>query len=153
MGTRIDIDGRSLAGRMHEVAAADEAVLVIGRPVCPACQVTGAGLEALADARPRLLMAFVEMWGPEDWRARGEDGWPDGVSVSPSAVPATVLMRRGEVVAKRFGAVPAHDLDRWMDDHFGPADAPVPEGITAAEQEVLDRTAARRAQHDAVKGR
>lgn len=153
MGTRIDIDGRSLAARMAEVRGADQAVLVIGRPVCPACQVTGAGLEALADARPGLFMAFVEMWGPEDWRARGEDGWPEGVTVSPSAVPATVLMRRGEVVAKRFGAVPAHDLDRWMDEHFGPAANPLPEGITEAEQAVLDRTAARRAQHDAVKGR
>jgi hypothetical protein len=35
----------------------------------------------------------------------------------------------------------------------GAADTPVPEGISAAEQEVLDRTAARRAQHNAVKGR
>lgn len=153
MGTRIDIDGRSLAGRMDEIAAADEAVLVIGRPVCPACQVTGAGLEALAHARPRARQSSGPHISTNAMNSRGRAGWPDGVSVSPSAVPATVLMRRGEVVAKRFGAVPAHDLDRWMDDHFGPADAPVPEGITAAEQEVLDRTAARRAQHDAVKGR
>lgn len=153
MSTRIDIDGRSLAARMPEIGAADEAVMVIGRPVCPACQVTGAGLEALAEARPGVLLVFVEMWGPEDWRARGDDGWPAGVTVSPSAVPATVLMRGGDVVAKRFGAVPAHDLDRWMDEHFGPAQHPVPEGITEAEQAVLNRTAARRAQHDAVKGR
>jgi hypothetical protein len=40
-----------------------------------------------------------------------------------------------------------------MDEHFGPAATPVPEGISDAEQAVLDRTAARRAQHDAVKGR
>lgn len=153
MGTRIDVDGRSLATRMDDITSADQAVLVIGRPVCPACQVTGAGLEALGTARPGLLMAFVEMWGPEDWRARTEPGWPDGVSVSPSAVPAIALMRGGEVVATRFGAVPAHDLDRWMEEFFGPADTPVPPGISAAEQEVLDRTAARRAQHDAVKGR
>lgn len=153
MGTRIDVDGRSLATRMDDITSADQAVLVIGRPVCPACQVTGAGLEALGTARPGLLMAFVEMWGPEDWRARTEPGWPDGVSVSPSAVPAIALMKGGEVVATRFGAVPAHDLDRWMEEFFGPADTPVPPGISAAEQEVLDRTAARRAQHDAVKGR
>lgn len=153
MGTRIDVDGRSLATRMDDITAADQAVLVIGRPVCPACQVTGAGLEALGTARPGLLMAFVEMWGPEDWRARTEPGWPQGVSVSPSAVPAIALMKAGEVVATRFGAVPAHDLDQWMAEFFGPADAPVPPGISAAEQEVLDRTAARRAQHDAVKGR
>lgn len=153
MATRIDIDGRSLAGRMPEITAAEHAVLVIGRPVCPACQVTGAGLDAIGRARPGLVMAFVEMWGPEDWRARTEPGWPEGVSVSPSAVPAIALMARGRVVATRFGAVPAHDLDQWMDGFFGPADTPVPEGISAGEQEVLDRTAARRAQHDAVKGR
>jgi hypothetical protein len=153
MGMRIDIDGRSLADRMPQIAAADQAVMVIGRPVCPACQVTGAGLEALAAARPGVLMAFVEMWGPEDWRARGEAGWPEGISVSPSAVPAIALLSRGEVVATRFGAIPAHGLDQWMAEHFGAADTPVPEGISAAEQEVLDRTAARRAQHDAVKGR
>lgn len=64
MGTRIDVDGRSLATRMDDITSADQAVLVIGRPVCPACQVTGAGLEALGTARPGLLMAFVEMWGP-----------------------------------------------------------------------------------------
>ena len=153
MGNRIDIDGRSLAGRMAEIAAADQAVLVIGRPVCPACQVTGAGLDAIGQARPDLVMAFVEMWGPEDWRARTAPGWPQGVSVSPSAVPAIALMAKGSVVATRFGAVPAHDLDAWMDEFFGPATSPVPPGISAGEQEVLDRTAARRAQHDAVKGR
>ena len=153
MGTRIDIDGRSLASRMPEIIAAEQAVLVIGRPVCPACQVTGAGLEALGNARPGLFMAFVEMWGPEDWRARGEEGWPEGVSVSPSAVPAIALMSQGRVVATRFGAIPAHGLDQWMEEYFGPAATPVPEGISDAEQAVLDRTAARRAQHDAVKGR
>lgn len=152
-GARIDTDGRSLAARMPDIVAAEQAVLVIGRPVCPACQVTGAGLDAITQARPDVVVAFVEMWGPEDWRARHEPGWPDGVSVSPSAVPALALMRRGEVVATRFGAVPAHDLDGWMSEHFGPAESPVPEGVTAAEQEVLDRTAARRAQHSAVKGR
>jgi hypothetical protein len=62
-------------------------------------------------------------------------------------------MSRGAVVATRFGAIPAHGLDQWMDEHFGPAATPVPEGISDAEQAVLDRTAARRAQHDAVKGR
>jgi hypothetical protein len=153
MGNRIDLDGRALPGRMEQIASADQAVLVIGRPVCPACQVTGAGLDAIGAARPQLLMAFVEMWGPEDWRARTEAGWPDGVSVSPSAVPAIALMQRGQVVATRFGAVPAHDLDRWMDEFFGPSESPVPPGISDGEQEVLDRTAARRAQHDAVKGR
>ncbi len=152
-GGRLDIDGRSLAGRMPEIAAAEQAVVVIGRPVCPACQVTGAGLDAIAGARPDVVVAFVEMWGPEDWRARHEPGWPAGMSVSPSAVPALALLRRGEVVATRFGAVPAHDLDCWIGEHFGPAATPVPEGVTPAEQDVLDRTAARRAQHDAVKGR
>jgi len=87
-GRRLDIDGRSLAARMPEIAAAEQAVMVIGRPVCPACQVTGAGLDAITQARPDVVVAFVEMWGPEDWRARHEPGWPDGVSVSPSAVPA-----------------------------------------------------------------
>ncbi len=153
MGARIDLDGRSLGARMPEITAAGDVLMVIGRPVCPACQVTGAGLDALATARPDLLVAFVEMWGPEDWRARGGAGWPQGVSVSPSAVPVIALIRDGEVIATRFGAVPAHGLDQWLDPYIGPAANPVPRGITAAEQEVLDRTAARRAQHDAVKGR
>ena len=153
MADRIDTDGRNLPARMAEVEAAERAVVVIGRPVCPACQVTGASLEAIGEARPDVLLVFVEMWGPEDWAIRTDELWPRGISVSPSAVPAVVLMERGSVVATRHGAIPAHGLDEWITGSFGPATQPVPEGITTAEQAVLDRTAARRAQHDAVKGR
>jgi hypothetical protein len=153
VANRMDIDGRSLPGRMAEVEAAERAVVVIGRPVCPACQLTGASLEAIGEARPDVLLVFVEMWGPEDWAIRGDELWPRGISVSPSAVPAVALMEKGTVVATRHGAIPAHGLDAWIAESFGPAAVPVPEGVTGAEQAVLDRTAGRRAQHDAVKGR
>jgi hypothetical protein len=150
---RIDLDGRSLPARWDEIAVSDTAVLVIGRPVCPACQVTGASLEAIGAARPDVLLVFVEMWGPEDWAIRKDALWPRGIRVSPSAVPLVALLKAGTVVATRHGAIPAHGLDAWIAESFGPAANPVPEGITDAEQEVLDRTAGRRAQHNAVKGR
>lgn len=153
MANRIDIDGRNLPARMAEIEAVERAVVVIGRPVCPACQVTGASLEAIGEARPDVLLVFVEMWGPEDWAIRKDELWPRGISVSPSAVPAVVLMEKGVVVDTRHGAVPAHGLDDWISQSFGPSTHPVPEGLTDAEQAVLDRTAARRAQHDAVKER
>lgn len=147
------INGRDLAGVIAGIDAAPQALMAIGRPVCPACQMLDASLAVIADARPDLPMYVVNMETDDDWAAREPVLWPRDIRVSRAATPAMVLLERGRVVASRQGAAPAFDLDAWIAGHFGPATTPVPEGIADGEQSVLDRTADRRAQHAAVKGR
>ncbi len=146
------VRGRDLAPALDGLAGEDQALLAIGRPVCPACRLVPASLAAVAEARPGLAMVICDMAAPEDWAVREAVLWPRGIRVSPASVPVLVLLRRGEVVASRQGGAPAHLLDAWIAGHLGPAARPVPEGITDAEQEVLAATAGRRVQHGVVKG-
>ena len=147
------ISGSALRGRIDEVDAHEHALMSIGREVCPACQVQDAGLQVLAAARPELPVYVVSMDGDDDWSVREDLLWPRDIRVSRAATPALVLLHRGRAVATHHGALPAHDLDAWVAAILGPAASPVPPGVSDAEQAVLDRTAPRRAQHAAVKGR
>ena len=147
------VNARDLADHMADVDAAPRALMAMGRPVCPACQVLDAGLQAIADARPDLPVYIVNLETDDDWAAREAVLWPRDIRVSRSATPAMVLLQHGRVVARRQGAAPAHIVDGWIAEHFGPATTPLANGLTAAEQDVLDRTTDRRAQHLAVKAR
>lgn len=147
------INGRDLATRITEIEACPRAIMAIGRPVCPACQLVAASLEVIGAARPGVVTAIVDMVTEDDWAIREDLLWPRGIRVSPAAVPALVLLEGGVVVATRHGSAPASDLDAWISESFGPPGTPVPGGVAPAEQAVLDRTAARRAQHGTVKGR
>ncbi len=151
--TLVAIMGRDLPGHMAEVDAAPRAILAIGRTVCPACQMLDASLGVIGGARPDLAVFIVGMDTEEDWAIRETVLWPRDIRVSPAAVPAMVLLEHGHVVASRQGSAPAHELDAWVTERFGPPTTEVPIGIANAEQVVLDRTAARRAQHAIVKNR
>jgi thioredoxin-like negative regulator of GroEL len=145
--------GRDLGACIDEVDAAPMALMALGREVCPACQTLDASLAVLADARPDLPMYVVHMDGEDDWAVREALLWPRDIRVSRAATPAIALLRNGRAVATHQGALPAFQLDAWIAEWFGPAVSPVPRGIADAEQSVLDRTAARRAQHALVKDR
>ena len=147
------INARDLHRHIEAIDAEPRALMAMGRPVCPACQVLDAGLEVIADARPDLPVYVVNLETDDDWAARETVLWPRDIRVSRSTTPAMVLLQHGHVVARRQGAAPAHDVDGWIARHFGPAATPVAQGITDAEQAVLDRTTDRRAQHLAVKAR
>ena len=151
--TAVVVQGRDLADCIDDIDAAPRALVAIGRAVCPACQMLDASLAVVADARPDLAMYVVNMDDHDDWAVREPLLWPREIRVSRAATPAMVLLEHGRVVATRQGAAPAHELDAWVADAFGPAATPVPSGIADAERAVLDRTAERRAQHAAVKGR
>lgn len=147
------VNARDLADHIAAIDAAPRALMSMGRPVCPACQVLDAGMQAIANARPDLPIYVVHLETDDDWAAREAVLWPRDIRVSRSTTPAMVLLEHGHVVARRQGAAPAHLVDRWIGEHFGPAATPVAEGVTDAEQRVLDRTTGRRAQHLAVKAR
>ncbi|GEM_PF-580958 len=147
------IAGRHLAERIGDVDAAPAALIAIGRPVCPACQMLPASLAVIAQARPTLAMMLVDMADEDDWVVRETVLWPRGIHVSPAAIPVLALMVDGHVVATRQGSAPAADLDAWITQTLGGAKSPVPAGVADAERAVLQRTAARRAQHRTVKDR
>ena len=147
------VNARDLAGRIEAIDTEPRVLMAMGRPVCPACQVLEAGLQAVATARPDLAIYVVNLETDDDWAAREAVLWPRDIRVSRSTTPAMVLLARGRVVARRQGAAPAHQVDEWISEHFGQSDTPVVEGLTDAEQHVLDRTSDRRAQHHAVKAR
>lgn len=147
------LTGAGLGEVISTIDAQPRALMAIGRAICPACQVLDAGLDLVAAARPDLPVYSVSMDTDADWAVREDLLWPRDIRVSRAATPAIVLLEHGRAVASHQGALPAHDLDAWVAQHFGPAATPVPPGISTAEQAVLDRTADRRAQHAAVKGR
>ncbi|MSO43975.1 MAG: thioredoxin [Thermoleophilia bacterium] len=153
MTTDMTIRGADLADVVGQIQAAPRILMAIGRPVCPACQMATASMSVIRAARPDVMTVIVDMATEDDWAVRESVLWPWGIRVSPAAVPALVLMESGRVVATRQGAAPAADLDAWITEFFGPPVVPVRRGIADGEQAVLDRTAARRAQHGAVRGR
>lgn len=129
------------------------ALLALGIPRCPACDLLPVTLSALVDARPGLETGVAILATPEDWAARETLLWPRGIRVSRASVPALVVLRHGEVVATRQGGAPAHALDVWLTEIAGPAETPVPPGPTPAERAALAGSAARRVQIQGVKTR
>ena len=123
------------------------ALLALGMPRCPACDLLPATLAALAGSRPGLAVGISLFAGPEDWAQREELLWPRGIRVSRSSVPALVVLRRGAVLATRQGGAPAHLLDAWLTGLMGPPERPLPPEPTEGEREILEASAGRRVQH------
>ena len=132
--------------------AAEDGLLAIGIPRCPASALLAASLPTLDAARPDLVVESLTFRTPEDWALRETDLWPRGIRVSRSSVPALFLLSSGRAVATRPGAAPAFQLDAWLESHLGPAATPLEQEITTAERKVLADTSARRVQHATVKG-
>jgi hypothetical protein len=133
--------------------AAPWAVLALGIPRCPACDLLPATLGALAAARPGLAVGIGILATPEDWAQREALLWPRGIRVSRASVPALFVLREGRLAASRQGGAPAHALDVWLAGLAGPAETPVPPGPTALERESLARSAPRRVQHQQARSR
>jgi hypothetical protein len=142
-----------LADLVARLDRAPVALIALGIPRCPACQVLPVTLAAVAAARPGLAVGHAVLAEPADWALRDELLWPRGIRVSRSSVPALALLRDGVAVARRAGGGPASSIDAWLAGELGPAERPLPEGPTAAEQAAIACTAPRRAQRVAARGR
>jgi hypothetical protein len=142
-----------LPGLLARLEREDAALLALGIPRCPACRLLAATLPALRRARPSLAVGYALFAGPDDWALREDLLWPRGIRVSRGSVPVLVLLRRGEAVAQRPGSAPAHALDEWLSATLGPPEVTLAAGPTAEERAVLEETAARRAQREAVRAR
>ena len=142
-----------LAPLLARLDGAEWALLGLGMPRCPACDLLPATFSAIATARPDLAVGIAILATSGDWACRETLLWPRGIRVSRASVPALVVLRRGQTVATRQGSAPAHALNVWLTETIGPAEAPIPPGPTPAEQAALTKSAARRVQHLHVKGR
>lgn len=142
-----------LAPLLARLDRAEWALLGLGMPRCPACDLLPATFSAIATARPGLAVGIAILAGPEDWEQRETLLWPRGIRVSRASVPALVVLRCGQTAATRQGSAPAHALDVWLADLIGPADTPIPPGPTPAEQAALAKSAPRRVQHLHARGR
>lgn len=150
MTDRRPVIPESLRSALARVAGTPVGLLALGIPRCPASMLLPASLSELAVARPHLPIALGILAGPGDWADRETLLWPRGIRISRSVVPVLVVLREGRAVATRHGGASARLIDAWLDTHLGPADAPIPDQLSAAEIRELERIAARRAQHAAV---
>jgi hypothetical protein len=146
------IEPVSVSEALEVVVAAPRGLLALGIPRCGACELLPTSLGELARARPDLVVAFGRFASPADWRAREELLWPRGVHVSRSSVPSLALLENGRSIAARPGGGPASLIDEWLEEHIGPAEHPLGEGMTAAEREALEAGAGARARQAYVKG-
>jgi hypothetical protein len=147
------VEPEPLGPLLARLDRAEWALLGLGMPRCPACDLLPASLAAVAAARPGLEVGITLFAAPDDWAERETVLWPRGISVSRASVPALVVLHRGEVVSTRQGSAPAHVLDAWLGELIGPAALPVPPGPTPDEEALLAASAPRRVQHLQVKGR
>ncbi len=117
--------------------AAPTALLALGIPSCPSCELLSVTLGAIARARPDLLVLLVTMQSQEDWDARETLLWPRGIHVSRASIPVMVVLRQGIILDTRHGGGPAAALDAWLTPHLGAATHPVAAGFTTDEHDAL----------------
>jgi hypothetical protein len=129
---------RTPAEALALVEAAPRAVLGLTMPRCSACMLLPASLAEVRRVRPDVTVVIAELASPADWEARERLLWPRGIHVSRASVPALALLVGGEVVARRQGGGPAGAIDRWLQEHLGPAAEALGEGPTPAELAALD---------------
>lgn len=136
----------ALEPAVERAFAAPVALLALGIPLCPSCELLKVTLGEIASARPSLAVLFSAMESAEDWAARETLLWPRGISVSRASVPAMVIVRDGAVVASRQGGGPASQIDAWIAETLGPAEHPISQGVSANESVALEAVAQSRAQ-------
>ncbi len=144
------------AAPLREAVAAAErapvALLALGIPLCPSCELLEASLAAIARSRPRLAVHQAALTTPQEWADRAELLWPRGIHVSRASVPVLAVLRDGEVVATRQGGGPSGVIDGWLTELLGPAEHPLAETLSAAESERLSQVAPLRARHLGARG-
>lgn len=149
----MNVSPEPLAAVLARLDRAEWALLGLGMPRCPACDLLPATFSAVAEARPDLAVGIAIMADADDWAQRETLLWPRGINVSRASIPALVVLRNGATAATRQGSAPAHALDVWLTDVIGPAAHPIPPGPTPGEEALLAASAPRRVQHLHVKGR
>ena len=98
------------AGDVDAVLHANVPVVVdLWAPWCGPCRMVAPILEQVArDRAGRLKVVKVNV-----------DELPDiSTRYGVQGIPTLLLLDRGQEVARQVGAVPAHELDRWLDRHI-----------------------------------
>jgi hypothetical protein len=131
--------------------AAPLALLALGIPLCPSCELLEASLDAIARSRQDLTVTIAALASPEEWALREELLWPRGIHVSRASVPVLVLLRGGEVVASRHGGGPASVIDAWLSEHLGTSPVPLGPELTTVERSRLNEVGDLRARHLAAR--
>ncbi len=132
---------------MAAADAAPLALVALGIPLCPSCELLEASLEAVARARPDLHVGIAALATPEEWAEREELLWPRGIHVSRASVPVLALLRDREVVATRHGGGPAALIDAWLSEWLGEPANPLEPGLAASEVRRLEEVGTLRARH------
>lgn len=145
------VESTPLDDAVRAAFTAPVALLALGIPACPSCELLKVTLGAVAWSRPDLMVVFSAMDSQSDWDRREELLWPRGVHVSRASVPALVVVRDGAVIASRQGGGPASAIDQWIAGHLGPAERELGSGVTASEHEALAGMADVRARFLAAK--
>lgn len=140
----------SLTSAIRRVEIADRALLAVGRPACPACELLEVSLGVIAAARPDLVVVSIELATPEDWSARETLLWPRGIRVSRASMPTLVLLRDGAAVDHRHAGGPAAEIDAWLATYLGPGTTPLT-GVSAFEREALGEVEHLRRRHLALR--
>lgn len=138
------------------VSAADRAplaLLALGIPLCPSCELLEASLAAVAASRPGLTVCQAALGTSQEWADREELLWPRGIHVSRASVPVLVLLRDGEVLGVRQGGGPSGVIDAWLTDLLGPPQRALGGTLSAGEAERLSELAPLRARHLGARGR
>lgn len=143
MGT--PIEPTPLVDAVDQAFAAPVALLALGIPVCPSCELLKVTLGAIADARPDVRVLLATMDTQADWDARETVLWPRDIRISRASVPVLVLVQQGAVVESRHGGGPAAALDTWLTTHLGLPQHELALGLTDAEHQALDGMATVRA--------
>jgi hypothetical protein len=121
--------------------AAPLALLALGIPLCPSCELLTTSLREIGRARPALEVQIAALSSPQEWADREKLLWPRGIHVSRASVPVLVLLRHGQVLAIRQGGGPASVIDTWLSEVLGPLTVPVTPGMTDEEGARLDAIA------------
>lgn len=127
------------------------ALLALGIPLCPSCELLKETLGAIAWSRPQLRVLLATMDRQEDWDARETLLWPRGIHVSRASIPVIVVVRQGSVVATRHGGGPAVSLDGWLTEQGVVAERQLEAGFTDGEDAALAALAGTRASLLAMK--
>ena len=141
----LSIEPTPLVDAVEQAFAAPVALLALGIPVCPSCELLKVTLGAIGDARPTLRVLLATMDSQADWDARETVLWPRDIRISRASVPVLVLVQQGAVVESRHGGGPAASMDAWLTTLIGPPERPLATGLTDAEHEALDGLAGVRA--------
>lgn len=140
----------SLGTALARASGAPTALLALGIPLCPACELLTASLAEIAAHRPELTVAIAALATPEEWAARETQLWPIGIHVSRASVPVLAVFRDGAVRATRQGGGPAVVIDQWLTESLGPPAHPFTD-LTDAERDRLDTVATLRVRHLAAR--